>query len=657
METLIEVTDSSVLVKTTDLKHGAWPFPEFNPVQSALFPFVEQDLNGLVAAATSCGKTVISEMFASYVIRKLKKKFIFLCPLRALANEKYNDWTSPSHHFSDLNIGIYTGDYSEKEGFDKNDIIIMTSEMLNHKVRLAKDDDTWIKNTGLLVIDEGHSLTVDGRGPHLECAIMNFSRVNKNARIILLSGTLPNVHEIAEWMGKLNNKKTFIIKSNYRPCQLKIHSMSYSQNTPANIAISDECTRLIQRYASDKFLVFVHAKAIGNFIIQALASKSISAEFHNANLDKNERESIESRFKSDKSLRVIVATSTLAQGLNLPARRVIVAGVYRATELVPSYDILQMVGRAGRPAFDPQGDAYVLFPENDQTRLVKICLTPCEIRSKLLDTSTFGDYATLAFHLLPEIYEGRISTTTQATEWLNKSLAIHQKIRVSLILLEDIFEKLRKIGILKKDKKSNYAITALGKISVLFYANPFNIASWSRNFSELFQKPNPHDIEVCLALADINDNFIGSMSKEDKTIMGNFIENVRKLATKPYTENVVKNAFLYYRLMFGRVDQKYYSISKTIQNDFQRTTVILQTIDSWVTKWNKTDFFSTIGKRIKYGVPAKLVSLVEIKGIGKARAEKLYDKGFKDIKDIKANLDGAAKVAGVNVETLKGNMK
>ena len=652
METLLEVVDSPSLIETSKLTYGNWPFPEFNPVQSALFPFVEQDLNGLVAAATSCGKTVISEMFASYVIRKLKKKFIFLCPLRALANEKYNDWTSPSHHFSDLNIGIYTGDYSEKEGFDKNDVIIMTSEMLNHKVRTAKEDG-WIKNTGLLVIDEGHSLTMEGRGPHLECAVMNFARANSDAKIILLSGTLPNVHEIAQWIGKLNNKKTFIIKSNYRPCQLKIHSMSYSQNSPANIAISDECIRLIQRYAADKFLVFVHTKAVGNFIVQALASKSIISEFHNANLDKNQRENIETRFKNDKALRVIVATSTLAQGLNLPARRVIVAGVHRATDLVPSYDILQMVGRAGRPAYDPQGDAYVLFPENDQARLAKICLTPSEIRSKILDTSIFGDYATLAFHILPEIYEGRIATIDQAVKWLNNSLAVHQKIRVSLILLEDIFEKLRKIGILKKDKKSNFKITALGKISVLFYANPFNIASWSRNFTELFKKSNPHDIEVCLALADINDNYIGSLSKEDKSIMGSFIENVRKIASKPYTENVVKNAFIFYRLMFGRVDQKYYSVSKTIQNDFQRTTVILQTIDSWVTKWNKTDFFSTVGKRIKYGVPAKLVNLVEIKGIGKARAEKLYDKGFKNLNDVRSNIEVAAKVAGVNLESLK----
>jgi len=132
---IFSLTDATELVAANKFKHGKFNFEFFNPVQSALVDVCEQDCNGLIAAATSCGKTVMSEMFASYTLRVLKKKFIFLCPLRALALEKYNDWTNPAHHFSDLDIGIYTGDFKEKDGFEKHDIIIMTSEMLNHKIR------------------------------------------------------------------------------------------------------------------------------------------------------------------------------------------------------------------------------------------------------------------------------------------------------------------------------------------------------------------------------------------------------------------------------------------------------------------------------------------------------------------------------------------
>jgi helicase len=656
MENLIEIVDSLELVPTTEIKYGHWPFPSFNPVQSALAPYIEQDLNGLVAAATSCGKTVISEMFASYVIRKLKKKFIFLCPLRALANEKYNDWTNPSHHFSDLNIGIYTGDYSEKEGYENNDIIIMTSEMLNHKVRLAKKG-SFLEDVKIIVVDESHMLTVEDRGPHLECALLTFSKINPESRLILLSGTLPNVHEVAEWLNKLNNKKTFIIKSDYRPCQLKIHSLSYSQDCPVNISISDECIRLVQRYHSDKFLIFVHSKAVGNFIISALENKNIQAEFHNANLNKEQRESIENKFKNDKNFRIIVATSTLAQGLNLPARRVIVAGVHRGPQIVPSYDILQMCGRAGRPAFDPQGDAYVLFPEYDQMQLAKVCLAPCEVRSKMLETSDMGDYATLAFHLMAEIYDGRVTSLQEAKLWLERSLAIHQNMKASTVLLEETLDKLVRLGILRKSEKDKkYTITNLGKVSVMYYVSPFTVASWSKNFTQLFQNDKIHDIQVCLALTDTSDNLIGAMSKEDKMLMKTFIENVGKLSIKNYSDNVIKHAFMYYRLLFGNIEQKYYSQSKTLQNDFPRTTAILQAIDSWSKKWNKSDFLRTFAKRIQHGCPAKLLDLIDIKGVGRVKAEKLYDAGFKSKSDIKNNITAASKVAGINQDSLQKNI-
>lgn len=653
MSNLIELTDTQELIPTSTYQYGKWNFEHFNPVQSALIPYATQDCNGLVAASTSAGKTVVSEIFGSYSIRELKKKFVFLCPLRALANEKYNDWTNSKHHFSDLNIGIYTGDYTDKEGFENNDVIIMTSEMLNHKVRLAKKGG-WLNDIGTLVVDESHMLGMEGRGPHLECALMNFSKLNPDARIILLSGTLPNVNEVASWMkDRLNNKPTFIIKSKYRPCELKTHSLTYDGSVPAQIAISDECCDLITRYMSDKFIVFVHSKAQGNFIMQALSSKGIESEFHNANLDKAKRENIEERFKNDKSLRVIVATSTLAQGLNLPARRVIVAGVYRGTDLVPSYEILQMCGRAGRPAFDKQGDAYVIFPETNLHHLQKICLTAAPVRSQLLEVSDFGDYANLSFHIVAEIYDQRVTTIAEANAWLQRSFALQQNIKIRLTVLEETIEKLIKVGILTKDKSDKLTVTSLGKVSVMFYANPFSVAAWARNFSSIFAKSKVTDVEVCIALANIGDNVVGALSKEDKVIMSSFMDKVKTITSKQYPENVMKYAFVYYGMLYGNNNPKYLSLSKTMQQDYPRLSSTLQAIDSWSKKWGQLDFFRTLQKRMQYGVPVKLIDLIDIKGIGKIRAEKLYDAGFKTKHDIYKNIDHAAKVAGVSSETFK----
>jgi helicase len=653
---IVTFSDATTNVKSSEFPYAKFSFDEFNPVQSALLPWCDKDCNGLIAAATSCGKTVMSEMFASYTIRSLKKKFIFLCPLRALAYEKYSDWTSPTHHFSDLNIGIYTGDYREKDGFESNDIIIMTSEMLNHKVRTGKNK--WIEDVGLCTVDESHTLAMDGRGPHLEAAMLGFTRINKTSRIILLSGTLPNVDEVASWVKSLNGKETFCIKSTFRPCELKIHTMTYDEDMNVRDAIAEECCSLVSKFSNDKFIVFVHVKSIGNYIVDKLANRGVEALFHNANLDSKERIKIERRFKEDKHLRVIVATSTLAQGLNLPARRVIIAGVHRGTKLVPSYDILQMSGRAGRPAFDKQGDAYILLPAQDSNNLAKICTTAWPVMSKMLETSDVtGEYNTLIFHLLAEIHEERVKCISDIEKWYERTLSNFQKLKLRMGHLLDSLEKLSRMGIVKIDNSTKeISLGVLGKISVLFYVNPHTVFSYSKNFGELFNKREFSDVDICVALSNQQDNLIGSLSKEDRFNMRNFLERIEQ-THRNLPDGVAKMAYIHYRALHGNFDSKYASIAKTIQQDFPRTVAVLQAIDSWSKKWDRKDFFTILEKRMKHGVPARLVNLVEIKNIGKIRAEKLYTAGFKSRSDIVKNLSEAAKIAGVNQESLKSNIE
>jgi replicative superfamily II helicase len=663
MNKLNEITDTTTLIPVSDFPYATWKFSHLNPVQSALFPFVHQDCNGLVAASTSAGKTVTSEMFGSFALRKQNKKFIFLCPLRALANEKYNDWTDPSHHFSDLKISILTGDYKgdlEKTVFDDSDIIIMTSEMLNHKLRVSSKNKGWIKEVGVLVVDESHLLTVQGRGDHLESALMNFSKISPETRIILLSATMPNVNEIAQWMAdSLNGKQTFIMRSNYRPCKLNIHSCTFDDQSavrPAVYELIDNICDRVQKFVSDKFLVFAHTKRMGEMIVNSLASRNIEAHFHNANLNKTERENLENRFKNDKKLRVLVATSTLAYGLNLPARRVIIAGVHRGNEIVPSYDILQMVGRAGRPAFDPEGDAYVYYPESRRIDLQPITLNAQRIESRMLDLSPSNDYATMAFHLLYEIHCGNVKKIDDANVWFNRTLAFYQKRQIKPNLLKNTLDKLVKLSILSYNKDfEEYELTGLGKVSVIYYANPFDVASWSINFHNLFKKTNHNDVDICVALANTSGNFIGSISKEDAASFKDFLIPARKMYDKT-PDNVLKVACLYYRMLHGRHEPKHAAIIKTLQQDAPRLMAILQAIDTFSKKWNKSNFFTVLGKRLQHGVPVRLLSLIEIKGIGKVKAEKLFEQGYKTVSDIRSNLEQAAKIAGVKSDTLQNNL-
>jgi len=659
------ITDAQELIPTSEFKWAKFPFEKFNPVQSSLYSFVDKNCNGLVAASTSAGKTVVSEMFGSFAIRQLKKKFIFLCPLRALANEKYQDWTAEKHHFSDLKISILTGDYKgdlEQLNFDDSDVIIMTSEMLNHKLRVSSKNKKWIDECGVIVVDESHLLTVEGRGDHLESALMNITKINPATRIILLSATMPNVDDIAKWMGYiLNGKETFILRSTYRPCKLNIHSCVYDDESAIRapyLELIDEGCKVIQRFINDKFLVFVHTKKMGELVIQELMRRGIKSEFHNANLDKTQRANLENAFKNDKNMRVIVATSTLAWGVNLPARRVVIMGISRGNEIVASYDILQMVGRAGRPAFDPEGDAYVFFPNSKRRELQKIVLTPQEIHSRMLDLSNAGDYEKLAFHILYEVYSGTIKTIQDAEVWFSRTLAFFQNKKLKKDILEITFEKLCNTGILLKDDVTgDFVLTGLGKVSVFFYAEPLQIASWARNFSVLFKKPTIDDVEVCLALSNTSKNLIGSLNKDDKYAMSSFLKKVKSVAKKDYPENILKTAYLYNKVLYGQYDAKYASIMKNMQQDFPRIVAVLHAIDSMSKKWNKKDFFRLLGKRMQHGVPARLVEIIDIKGVGKIKAEKLYENGFTDKNKIMENINEAARIAGIRAETLLNNLK
>ena len=119
MNKIIQLKESEQLVPVKDFPFAKYPFENFNVVQSTIIPYCSEDMNGVVAASTSSGKTIVAEIFGSRLIREKKKKFIYLTPLKALAQEKIDDWTNLNHHFSDLKLSICTGDYQIKRNTRK----------------------------------------------------------------------------------------------------------------------------------------------------------------------------------------------------------------------------------------------------------------------------------------------------------------------------------------------------------------------------------------------------------------------------------------------------------------------------------------------------------------------------------------------------------
>lgn len=658
---LIRVSDRLDLVPTVDFPHGKYPFEHFNCVQSRVFELHDKNCNCVIAAPTSVGKTVCAEMFMAHEVRVRGGKAIYLAPLRALAKEKIDDWTSPGSIFSGLKIEICTGDYrltdSRLKELEAADVIVMTSEMLSSRCRNMESEKTqFLKSCGTLVVDEAHLLTVPGRGDHLEVGLMKFSQIARDPRIVFLSATMPNVDQIANWVAcSLVMKDTYLVSSEYRPCPLDIHYEEYEVGESYELTEEYKTSKavdLVKEYKDDKFLVFVHSKATGERIRFALEERGVKCELHNSDLEKEKRHDVENRFKNG-DLRVIVATSGLAWGINSPARRVVIVGVHRGMTEVETYDIFQMAGRAGRPGFDPRGDVYILVPDRDSDHHIDRLSSPKNIESQLLASVGKEDphYKTLAFHLVSEIHHGNISTKEDMHEWYAKSLAYFQYEDLDESIADKTIDLLLRVGAIK-EAEGRYEVTSVGKVSSMLYYSPFDVADLRRNFRFLFQGGKDYDdVSVSVALGNVDSIRMGFVTKAEKEEMSAFQEHVvRRYGSDYLLESSVKGAYAYYCLMNGLPLGPFASFARGLQMDFDRMVSVLNMLDSLAAKWNKRDFFSGLSLRVSYGVKPELVPLCKLPGIGKVRAEKLFSSGFRKPSDLLKNPAAVRKVLNMKEE-------
>ena len=648
MSEVIKIFDTNDLVSTSKYKHANWPFEEFNPVQSKLFEIFAGDTNVAIAAATSAGKTVCAEMYLAYEIRKRGGKGIYVGPLKALAKEKEEEWTSDNHHFSDLKTFIATGDFrfSSKrlDELNQSDLVVMTPEMLASRCRNHKSDKSkFLYDTGTVVFDESHLLGVPSRGDHIEVALMKLTEINPKIRIVLLSATMPNVDEICGWISKLTNRDTYYLESDYRPCPLNIHYESYydgdrTYDDKEVQKIGTACA-IVEYYSEDKFLIFVHTKRTGQLMVDSLLRYGINSEFHNADLGLKDRLDLENRFKNDKDFRVLVATSTLAWGLNLPARRVIVTGVHRGLTEVENYDIQQMIGRAGRPKYDPRGDAYILVPESAKNSWVSKLKIKSTIKSTLLKydgTEENPHYKILAFHIVAEIHQGNVKTKEAFKEWFRFSLAHFQDHAFDDLVVEKTLGALEQCKAIFRDESGEYQCTAIGKVASMLYFSPFDVSDLRRNFKKLFdEKIESNDFAVSLALGNIDSYRYGICNKQEKESISGYKIHIDRIYGKDMMgDSVCKMGCTYFNMMHGKRDvPALQALTGTLLVDLDRTLQVLNFLDTMSCKWDKGNWFKTLGMRIRYGVEADLVDLCQIPNVGAVRAKKLKQNKIKSMDD------------------------
>jgi replicative superfamily II helicase len=301
---------------TTEYPYYQAPFPSYNVAQRAVVPFLDTDTNLVISFQTAVGKTVLAEgAFAYHLSQDDSGRVAYISPFKSLSNEKYTDWSNNfqiAHH----GIMLSTGDHMAKpEDYSGSRIAVVTTESFDSKTRNKRYDDG-LKSMTCVVFDEAHLLNTPGRGAAMEAAMMRFTTMNPAARLILLSATMSNARQIAQWVKSLNNKATKCIKSDWRPNELDIQHHVVEDGYDPKI---DKAVELAAKARFDKkIIVFVHSKSVGNEIVKRLRKRGTKCAFHNASLKPGARSKIERMFSSSTSgLNVLVSTSTLGAGVNV----------------------------------------------------------------------------------------------------------------------------------------------------------------------------------------------------------------------------------------------------------------------------------------------------------------------------------------------------
>ena len=313
--------------------------------------------NQLVTSVTATGKTLIGELAGIENILRRKGKLLYLVPLVALANQKYDQFTD---RYSGLGIqtSIRVGSArikasktdSMRRSLD-SDIIVGTYEGIDYILRTGAAD--MLGQVGTVVVDEVHTIEDSERGHRLDGVIARLKYSAPDAQFIYLSATVAK----PEIMAKHLNAK--LIEYEYRPVPIERHLVLCPEHSKINIMTKlarDEYSKVSSKGHRGQTIIFTNSRRNCHRISEALSIPS--APYH-AGLTSQERKKVEVGFAKGR-LPVVVTTAALAAGVDFPASQVIFDSLAMGIEWLNMQEFLQMLGRAGRPDYHDLGEVVLL---------------------------------------------------------------------------------------------------------------------------------------------------------------------------------------------------------------------------------------------------------------------------------------------------------
>ena len=668
----------------------------YPPQEEAIRAGALDGRNLVLASPTASGKTLVAEFCAFKHIIEGNGKVLYLTPLRALASEKFDEFKKYTAIIKPsgkrIRVGISTGDFDSTDPWlERYDIIITTNEkadsLLRHRAK-------WIDDISLAIADEVHLLNDSERGPTLEVVLARLMQVNRDIQTLALSATINNVDEIAGWLNAGH------VTTEWRPITLKEGVLLHDEiqfkdgssrriekrthDPTTNLALSTiksggqalvfAATRkssvtLAKKFAGEieQVLTKPVKRSLGHEADRILAtgertriSESLAelvkrgAAFHHAGLGGAHRRLIEDAFRQGK-IKVLTATPTLAFGVNLPARTVIIQD-YRRYEAgygfypISVLEYKQMAGRAGRPKYDKAGEAILLAKTADESDYLMesyVVARPERIWSRLAVERIMRS------HVLATIASDFAHTENGIFEFFGKTFYAYQ---YDIDAIKGIITKILKF---LYDQEmidvsgDNIIPTRFGKRASELYIDPVSaviirdaLRKKDTNLTDISLlhmiahtpdmspalRPYSSEIdEVTIFMDNHRDEFLISPPDELEDNIGceEFLGEVKTAMTlKAWVDEMGEDDMIErFRVQPG-------DLYRTIEN---AKWLLHATHELALLFGNKQALPQTleVKQRVEKGVKKELLPLVRLEEVGRVRGRIIYNSGYKTIDDLK----------------------
>lgn len=669
-------------------------YAKLNPMQTGAVAAGLLDSGSfLVSAPTASGKTLLALL--KIAAARNNGPAVYIVPLKALATEKKDEFTAALSSFG-LSVAVATGDldYSGDE-LAAYDVVIVTSEKMDS---LLRHTTPWTKKIALAIIDEMHLMGDAYRGATLEVVITKLKE--QGCEILGLSATIPNAPELSEWLGAR------FFESDYRPTlldkRIACENVLYSDEGTDELGakpLDDLVSRaLAENKGKGQALVFVASRRSTESVAKelckitkkvltpeeqlecdrlsrkALKALSVPTEqckslayclangvsFHHAGLVAKDRELIEEGFKKLRCIKVIVATTTLAMGVDFPASWVIVRDTRRFdgdySNHIPNLEVQQMLGRAGRPRFDKKGIGVVCCSRRDlRTVRDKYILGPLEhIYSQL------SAEPALRTHCLSLVASGHAKSFEELKAFFGRTFYGKQYGDLNEIFgkIDSIAMQLGEMGFVA-EKNGKLFASPLGKRTSELYLDPLT----AHSIINRIKSPKPTKLSPEFSWLLEYGNAVESRplprvgKQEEQSVWDDVYANLDdaslgewemdREALEKWKNAKIINAW----------------INEATEDDMLKTFDLppgvihaRMRIVEWLT-YSTSELAMVLNaasariearklqRRVKHGVKEELLNLVGVRGIGRVRARRLWNAGVKDREALRS-VD-KAKLAGI----------